>query len=648
MIEGKWTMIPGLHFEKNLAALKKIHPSQGEAIATLSPKVEYRLYPVTPLGDGFFNVTIPLPAEHSVSLFLTPDPQNELRQWLTNPLRGAAQTHAVILLGFGMGYEASRLLEALPAHGILILVEPDPIQFFTAFHHADLTALLGNPRVHLYVGQTAEQAVDRIGRDLDWSRFFTLPCQLWTIPLLERVRPGFSQEFRKAWHAIRQQELTHRQMRIERGKQEIIHTIANAEAAIRYPGIDSLFHHFSGIPALLAAPGSTLEKNCHNLRHLQNRLLIACLNTAYPVLRRHGIRPHLVFAMEHQEGDIFLLQNDTPSPITYLVADPRVHPDVIRHFHPRVFLASWRSTSETLGQPVPFDQLAGVPANGNPIFQWLQSIAGSKGDVYSPGGAAAVSFHMLARMGCQPIILAGHDYAHLHNPAHDTGMVAINRLSPRELVDIPTDTSPECQNVSPNGLRSLCRQWLEHEINRFNVPVYNTSAASLIVGAITSRLESIFAELPNRVFDLPPQMESLHSLYVPQLDTIDLAREFARAIRRLEALAEAAQAGLESLPPDMDFSRNVGEEPIVLERLEKTVADCATEHAEALELLTELLRLVHLEMEDCRWRSLLHTSEEALRSDQLHQQVRTLDAYIGQARLLISLMEEQIARWEAQ
>jgi len=88
MIEGKWTMIPGLHFEKNLAALKKIHPSQGEAIATLSPKVEYRLYPVTPLGDGFFNVTIPLPAEHSVSLFLTPDPQNELRNG--SPIRCAA------------------------------------------------------------------------------------------------------------------------------------------------------------------------------------------------------------------------------------------------------------------------------------------------------------------------------------------------------------------------------------------------------------------------------------------------------------------------------------------------------------------------------------------------------------------------------
>ncbi|MFB3784733.1 MAG: 6-hydroxymethylpterin diphosphokinase MptE-like protein [bacterium] len=637
-------MDPGPFFEKNLATLKSVNPRQGEIIAGFAPKVEHRLYPVTPLGVGFFNVSVPRPPEPPAALFLTPEPRNELDQWLAEPLREAEWTHAVILLGFGMGYEAGRILAALPPRGILAMVEPDPLQFFTAFHHTDLTVLLGDPRAHLYVGQAADQAVESIGRDLEWSRFLNLPYRVWAIPLLERVHPGFARQFHEAWQAARQRAAQSRLDRIEYGKRIVVHTIANAGAVIRYPGASVLFHHFSGIPAVLIAPGSSLDKNFNLLRQLQNRLLIACVDAAYPFLRAHGVRPHLVFSLETPERVLLALQDDVPSAITYLAADPRAHPDMLRHFHPRVFLAAWHATREPLGRPAPLNRISEHVEPGNAVYQWLQSLSGPKGDVYGPGGAAAMGFHILARMGCQPIILAGHDLPLPGEPAMGEG----DASRPLEYPDVPVDSILEEAAATSNGAPGLYRQCLEHEIARFQVPVYNTSAGLIILGTITSRLESIFAELPNRVFDLPRQIAALHAPFKPRMDTIDLGREFARAVQRLEALVKTARAGLDLLPPDLEFNPAAGRGKDLLERLEQAVSLCHAGHTETLGWLEELLQLSRFEIEDNRWRAYWQSNEEARLSDQLYHQARLLDAYIGQARLLISLMEEQLERWENQ
>lgn len=641
-------MDPGPFFEKNLATLKSVNPRQGGILAGLAPKVGNRLYPAAPLGDGFLSVAVPRPPEPPAPLFLTPEPRNELGQWLGEPLREAERTHAVILLGFGMGYEAARILAALPERGVLAIVEPDPLLFFTAFHHTDLTALLGDPRAHLYVGQAAEPAVESIGRDLEWSRFLNLPYRVWTIPLLERVHPGYARRFHEAWQAARQRAARSRLDRIEHGKRVVVHTIANAGAVIRYPGVSALLPQFSGIPAVLLAAGPSLEKNFVPLRQLQNRLLIACVDAAYAALRAQGIRPHLVFSLETPERILPALQDDAPSAITYLAADPRAHPDVIRHFHPRVFLAAWHAAREPLGRPTPLDRISEYVERGNAVYQWLQTLSGFKGDVYGQGGAAAMGFHILARMGCQPIILAGHDLHTSGEAEHapDTGLLDATR--PPDPPNVSADSSPAEAAPPPNGAPSWSRRWLEHEIARFEAPVFNTSAGLLIPGTITSRLESIFAELPSRVFDLPRQFAALHASFKPRMDTIDLGREFARAVQRLEALVRTARAGLDLLPPDLEYHPEAGREKEMLERLEKAVSLCNAEHAEALGWLEELLQLSRFEIEDNRWRAMGQPNEEAGRSERLYHQARVLDAYIGQARLLISLMEEQMERWENQ
>jgi len=150
------------------------------------------------------------------------------------------------------------------------------------------------------------------------------------------------------------------------------------------------------------------------------------------------------------------------------------------------------------------------------------------------------------------------------------------------------------------------------------------------------------------VFDLPRQFAALHASFKPRMDTIDLGREFARAVQRLEALVRTARAGLDLLPPDLEYHPEAGREKGMLERLEKAVSLCNAEHAEALGWLEELLQLSRFEIEDNRWRAMGQPNVEAGRSERLYHQARVLDAYIGQARLLISLMEEQMERWENQ
>ena len=336
-------MSDGAFFEKNLQALRNLNSEQAEAISALSPKVSDRLYTVSPLKNDFASISIKSQSGSLISLFSKGDPEEELKEWIDNAKLKDEPVHAIIQLGFGLGHEALRLLKILPSNGVLAIVEPDPFQFFTALHNVDLSSLLGASRVHFYVGQGLDKTVESIGSELQWPRFLNLPYRVLTTNFMRNLRPDYTSNFTSLWRDALQRELMYRRSRVEHGETVVINTIGNAESILECPGVSSLFHHFEGLPVILAAAGPSLEKNIKAISNLQDRVLISCVNTAYPILRKNGIRPHIVFTMDHSERNVLSFEGDSPSKETFLIADPRIDPRIIRHFYPRVFLASWRS-----------------------------------------------------------------------------------------------------------------------------------------------------------------------------------------------------------------------------------------------------------------------------------------------------------------
>ncbi|RJP24994.1 MAG: DUF115 domain-containing protein [Candidatus Omnitrophota bacterium] len=642
MVEQPEIMTGTSRFEANLAALAKLNQTQAETIAALAPKVEKRLYPVRPVADGFSDLTIPHPGSPGISLFTSSRPNEEIHAWLTETDLEQETIHAVIQLGFGLGYFSKAILQRLPEKGVLAIVEPDPIHFFTAFSRIDLTPLLLDKRVSLYVGQKAEKTVESIGGELEWGRFLSLPHRVLVTPLIRRLLPDYPSQFVTQWRDSLQRESMYRNARIEHSSTVVLHTTANADAVVRYPGISTLLGRFQHIPAALIAAGPSLEKSLDALKENQDRFIIACMNTAYPVLRRNGIRPHFVFAMDHQERNVRSFEKDNPSEETYLICDPRIDPRILQHFHPRVFLVSWRTTMETLGEPVPVEKIPVPKMSGNAVYLWLQSLAGEKGDVFGPGSVAVVGFHILSRLGCQPIILVGQDLAFTGDKRYADGTIFDDKSLPRDQTGVHQVSAVDGGVVETSDSLYLYRRLLEHEIARFKVPVYNTSFGALIMGTITSRLETLLPDIRPFKGRISDAIAALHETYVPQMDRIDMQRALESARKKLGAFSAEARTALELLPSDAISALSVEDKRELVGRLETVIANCAKNHREAFELLNELLQESHFKYEECRWRYLMQTDEDKIWDDKIHSQCMVLDEFVKQAEMLSTLFEEKI------
>jgi len=639
-------MAEGSFFEVNLAAFKKRNSDQAETIAQLAPKVADRLYPAEPLPGGYVNVVLYDSFSSSEPLFKTSDPEKEIASWIERSPLGKQQEHAVILLGFGLGYYAQKILSLLPERGVLAVVDPDPLLFFTAFQNVDLTRILGDGRVHLYIGQTMEKTVQSLGEELEYSRFLALPYHLLVNPLLRRLRPDYPAQFAALWRNALQRELMYRRSRAEHSNNVVINTIANADAIVQYPGVSALFHHFQRMPAALIAAGPSLENELATLHDAQEQMLIACVNTAYPILRKNGIRPHIVFAMDHQERNVKSFKNDAPSSETFLIADPRVHPDIIRHFHPRVFLASWRSTLETMGQPAPLGRIPIPQKSGNSFYLWLQTKAGNKGDVFGPGSVAVVGFHILARLGCQPIVLIGQDLAFTNDKRYAAGTIFDDKQLPQDSEAAHWVASVDGGSVPTSDTLLVYKQWLEHEIARFKIPVFNTSSGAAIDGAITTRLLSLLMDVKSGSMNYSQQLAMLHQSFHPQIDLIDLRSILREALQSVEAFYAEAKIGLNLMSPDDFADLKMDEKRRLLERLDHTIELCSKQHALAFELLNELLQEPHFEFDDSRWQNLLLQNDEEILTEKLRARSKALDAFVWQAGVMISLLEEKIGELE--
>ncbi|MGI6455565.1 MAG: motility associated factor glycosyltransferase family protein [bacterium] len=633
-------------FQANLAAIRRMNPQQAEMIAQAASALQTRLYSLLPDSEEHINLLLPDADGIYQPLFPTGNVEEQIQQWLDSLSLNAEEKYTLILLGFGIGLYIRKIRERLPAKSMLAVVEPDVLLFMTAFQNVDLTPILSDQGIHLYIGQKADKAVESIGRELQFSRFLSLPWKMLIHPYLHRIRPEFIEDFSTRWRNTLQREIMYRNARSQHGAQVVMNTLRNMEVIHRCPGIALLYKQFTNIPAVLVSAGPSAEKALPVLKQFGKRFLIACVNTAYPLLRRQGIMPHLVFTMDHHERNILSFELTEESDRTYLVADPRVHPDIMQKFFPRVFVASWRTTLETPGNPAPVEQIPVPQKSGNAIFHWLQSILGEKGDVFGSGSVAVAGFHILARMGCQPIILAGQDLAFTAGQPYASGTIFDNRQLPRDASTAHWVEGIEGQPLATSETLFLYKQLLEHEIQRFGVTVFNTGSGARIQNTITTRMDNIIYEIPRFKGDLFDYLDAFNQDYAPAIPRVQLIEVLKDTLQAVENFIQTAKEGLTLVPPEFSEHSSPLMKQQILTRLEQKIEECTRQHPLVMELLNELLQTIHLEFESNRWWFQIREDEELLLSDKIQAHSRVLDQFVAQAFSLSSLMEECIQRLE--
>lgn len=155
--------------------------------------------------------------------------------------------------------------------------------------------------------------------------------------------------------------------------------------------LSELNGRFAGRPAILVAPGPSLEKNIQALRQIQGRAVVIAQLQAVRRLYKEGIRPDFVVVLDPQDltAPPFNTLDGVPDDfLTHLVVAVTCHPAVIRRFRSVYY----------------FDGGSGVDA-------WLQPHLSRKLVDLSGSTTAIACLRLALHWRCAPVVVMGQDLA---------------------------------------------------------------------------------------------------------------------------------------------------------------------------------------------------------------------------------------------
>ena len=324
------------------------------------------------------------------------DPLKEARQLVRKT--DLAEADYFILLGFGLGYVLDALREqcADPACHYFV-VESDMETLKAAFASRDLSQVLSLPHLHF--------AWPASGPDLakQWQAFFDVVRAQKSVvvshPPSVALDPAF---FRSAAEMIQSQTLqifTDINTLVARSQEFLDNFVLNLPKAIAAPGVREFVGRFPRIPAVLVSAGPSLDKNIHELRSCEDRVLILSTDTALKPLLATGIEPHFILTGDPSYENYLHLKGSHAAS-TLLVAEATAYPASLQEFEGRTVFCIFENSS----------------------LRALSDLLGDKGSLRAWGSVATMALDFALVLGCNPILFIGQDLAHSDGRIYCSGL----------------------------------------------------------------------------------------------------------------------------------------------------------------------------------------------------------------------------------
>jgi hypothetical protein len=169
----------------------------------------------------------------------------------------------------------------------------------------------------------------------------------------------------------------------------LIHTLANAPRLAREADAKDLRSVWSGVPAVIAAAGPSLDRNLLDLDLVKDRAVVIACDTAARPLLNLNLPVDLIVASDPSRANAAHLSSLPPTQ-AWLVAEASLHPSAFVHSAGRTFF--FRVASH---HPWPWLRTAGIDVAK--IETW--------------GSVATSAFSVALDLGCDPIVFIGADFA---------------------------------------------------------------------------------------------------------------------------------------------------------------------------------------------------------------------------------------------
>lgn len=382
-------------YKKNLESLKKYRPELYQRVVNYTPKNEYvvvnsnhpKKYPNLfhkPSNNYVYNNNDPL----------TPVLQ-ELKDKIYLPVLN-------LFFGFGLGYELFAMIQNYRfGESVYIVVDPELEPFYHTLKTIDLENILKDRGVFLFIGEPADRMFLNFHSILMLGnlKLYVKAINIIDNKLSVSINAPYYKEVMSHLKDAVKEVLLHYGNDPWDSLIGIENTFLNINEIISNPGIIQLREKFKGKPGIVVATGPSLNKNIELLRGLENKAVICAADASVRVMKRYGLKPHLVTSLERVLATAKLFEGLTEDDVkdVYLAACPVIRPETYANF-PGKRIIVYRNFA---------------------TFKWLDI---EKGTLDIGPSAANMAFKVLEFLGCDPIILIGQDLAFGENDVtHATG-----------------------------------------------------------------------------------------------------------------------------------------------------------------------------------------------------------------------------------
>jgi hypothetical protein len=440
------------------------------------------------------NHTIVFSGKTEIRIHSAYDPVAESRRAADNFSKGRASLLAVS--GLGLGYHVDALKKKFPDTEILV-IERDREVVTLAMdnypsHLEGVTVITSDSEINAYfdtfdIGgfRGIAHYIHRPSYQID-SAFYN--------SLVSRIKENISSRI---------SDMLTRFEFEERWIENIFRNIHTIKDSMPVTG---LFGAFSGCPGIIISAGPSLRKNVDLLKNLRNRALLVCVDTAYKVCSRRGIKPHIVMTLDAQRHSVRHFLGVSPEE-TFLLADVVSCPAILRSYGgPRILSTTSKYFTDACGN---------TRRETTPVMDWIERHTEPVGDIQSGGSVATSAFDLLLNLGCDPVILIGQDLAYTGREIHSSGtyhndswLPSCTRLKNLDTINQAVIRKRSIKRIEAYGGRGtvitdfvldLYRGWFEDSARRVKLTTINATGGGARLRNTRERdMLSLTADLPER------------------------------------------------------------------------------------------------------------------------------------------------------
>lgn len=289
----------------------------------------------------------------------------------------------IILYGLGLGHHVASLARRLGRSGVLVVIELNPDLLDAALRTIDIRGFEQHCSFELVSG-VSEQDISLKISELS-SRYGN---GNWTYLVHPASYKCIPEKFSRISDLFATTLMDKRTSSVFRN-QFIDNFEKNLDVVLRSPGIAHYRNNYTGKPVVIVGAGPSLDGQLRVLQRGQEYVHICAVDTAFPILIQHGIRPDCVVTVDPQSKTAHHFSEVSTESIPLIISPVSCAQTVACYGGPYiVFLQKDHSVTGA-----------------------YENVLGDKGFTEAGGSVSCIAIDIMAQFGFNSIILAGMDYS---------------------------------------------------------------------------------------------------------------------------------------------------------------------------------------------------------------------------------------------